>query len=252
VKLEDYEKLDPRCMLRHGDIEVVYATPTTAAKWRVDTLFDKEPITLEWIAGFKPGEVLVDVGANVGMYTIWAARTTGATVYAFEPESLNYALLNRNIFYNGVSDRVHAYCLALSDHAGLGELHLSRFLAGGSCHSLDEKVDPYHRPATPAFSQGCVAATLDELIRAGTVPPPQHIKIDVDGFEPQVVQGAAAAIRSGSMRSLLIEVNQNLADHMAMVQELSLLGFRHDPEQVRRATRGSGPFTGCAEYVFLR
>jgi len=252
VNLEDYEKLDPRCIVKQGGVEVVYATPTTAARWRVDTLFEKEPVTIDWIARIRPGEVLADVGANVGMYTIWAARTAGAQVYAFEPESLNYALLNRNILYNKVADRVHAYCLALSDHQGLGELHLSRFVAGGSCHQLDEKVDPFLRPAEPVFTQGCVAATLDGVVESGKVPLPQHIKIDVDGFEPNVVRGAAAALRSGGVRSLLIEVNPALPEHLAMVRQLNAMGFRHDPEQVRRATRAGGPFAGCAEYVFAR
>ena len=112
MNLEEYEKLDPRCGVRCGDIEVIYTTPSLSTKWRVDTLFEKEPVTLEWIAEFRPGEVLVDVGANVGMYTVWAARTRGARVYAFEPESLNYALLNRNNVANKLETQVVAYCAA--------------------------------------------------------------------------------------------------------------------------------------------
>ena len=252
MNLDDYEKLDPRCIVHCGDIDVIYTTPSQATKWRVDTLFEKEPVTLEWIAEFQPGEILVDVGANVGMYTIWAARTRGARVYAFEPESLNYALLNRNIVANGLAAQVVAYCAAISDRAGFGELHLSQFMAGGSCHSLDEKLDPYHRPSEPVYTQGFVSVPLDELVRAGKVPLPHYVKIDVDGFEPKVVRGAAETIRAGTLRSLLIEVNQNLPDHMEMVRELNALGFRHDPRQVSRAERKSGPFKGCAEYVFKR
>ena len=252
MNLEDYEKLDPRCIVRCGDIEVVYATPSLSTKWRVDTLFEKEPVTLEWIAQFQPGEVLVDVGANVGMYTIWAARTRGARVYAFEPESLNYALLNRNIVANKLESQVVAYCAAISDRSGFGELQLSQFMAGGSCHSLDEKLDAYHRPFRPVYTQGCVSATLDELVAAGKLPQPHYVKIDVDGFEPKVIRGAAKTIRAATVRSLLVEVNQNLPDHMEMVRELNALGFGHDPLQVSRAERMSGPFKGCAEYVFKR
>ena len=252
MNLEDYEKLNPRCIVRCGDIDVIYTTPSLSTKWRVDTLFEKEPITLEWIAQFQPGEVLVDVGANVGMYTVWAARTRGARVYAFEPESLNYALLNRNIVANSLDAQVVAYCAALSDGSGFGELQLSQFMAGGSCHSLNEKLDPFHRPSAPVYTQGCVSATLDELVAAGKVPLPQYIKIDVDGFEPKVIRGAAKTLRAGALKSLLIEVNQSLPDHMDMVRDLNALGFRHDPLQVSRAERKSGPFKGCAEYVFQR
>jgi FkbM family methyltransferase len=252
LTLEQYEKLIPACHLTHEGKTISYLTPSTFLKWRVDSLYTKEPCTLEWIAGFGAGDVLVDVGANVGMYTVWAAKTRGVRVYAFEPESQNYGLLNRNVMLNGLGESVRAYCLALSDAAGLSELHLASTDPGTSCHQLGEKVDFNHRPAEPKFSQGCVSARLDDLVRSGSVPPPHHIKIDVDGFEPKVIAGAQEALRSSQLRSLLIEVNQNLADHTAMVRELNQLGFRHDPAQVKRAERQEGAFKGCAEYVFHR
>lgn len=252
LTLEEYEKLNPCCELTHNGIRVVYVTPTMFTKWRVDSLFTKEPVTIEWIAGFRPGEVLVDVGANVGMYTIWAAKTRGVRVFAFEPEAQNYALLNRNIVLNGVDTLAKAYCLALSDEAGCSELHLSDTRIGGSCHSLAERVDFNHEPMNPVYSQGCVAARLDDLVAEGAVPPPDHIKIDVDGFEPKVIAGAARVLREHAVRSLLIEVNQNLQDHMGMVEALVKLGFSFDREQVAAAERRSGAFKGVAEYVFRR
>lgn len=89
LTLEEYEKLNPRCELTNDGVSVSYCTPTTHTKWRVDSLFEKEPCTIAWIAGFGRGDVLVDVGANVGMYTIWAAKTRGTRVFAFEPEAQN-------------------------------------------------------------------------------------------------------------------------------------------------------------------
>lgn len=227
ITLKEYEKLNPRTKLKSGDHTVLYATPNQATKWRVESLFEKEPITIEWIAGFKTDEVLVDVGANVGMYTVWAAATRGVRVFAFEPESQNFALLNRNIFLNNLGNRINAYCLAMSDVTGLNKLHLSQFMPGGSCHSLGEKVDFKHEPAKPVYSQGCVSARLDDLVASGAVAEPDHIKIDVDGFEPKVIAGARRIISGSKLRSLLIEVNQNLADHQQMVAELNSLGYPH-------------------------
>ncbi len=252
LTLAEYEQLNPRCELQHEGASIVYATPNQHTRWRVDTLFTKEPDTLAWIASFGPADVLVDVGANVGMYTVWAAKTRGVRVFGFEPEAQNYALLNRNIMLNGLEERVKAYCLALSDVAGLSELHLSQAVIGGSCHSLGEQVDFKHEPMRPAFSQGCVAARLDDLVAGGTVEQPNHLKIDVDGFEPKVLRGAARVLGDARLRSLLVEVNQNLADHRAMVSDLESLGFRYDPDQVARAERKDGTFKGCAEYVFHR
>jgi FkbM family methyltransferase len=252
MDLAEYERLNPRCTLAHEGAQIVYFTPNTHTRWRVESLFDKEPCTIEWIAGFAAGDVLVDVGANVGMYTVWAAATRGVRVFAFEPESQNYALLNRNILANRLEDRVRAFCLALSDRAGLGELHLAEFMTGASCHSFDQPVDFKHEPMRPAFTQGCVSATLDELIAAGRVAPPDHVKIDVDGFEPQVVAGAARTFGDGRLRSVLIEINQNLDDHLALVRRMQGWGFRFDAAQVARAERQAGTFKGCAEYVFVR
>lgn len=252
LTLEQYEKLIPSCHLTHEGKTISYLTPNTFLKWRVDSLFTKEPSTIEWISRFAPTDVLVDVGANVGMYTVWAAKTRGVRVFAFEPEAQNYGLLNRNLVMNELGGQVKAYCLALSDRAGYSELHLATLDAGGSCHQLGEKVDYNHRPKEPRYSQGCIAARLDDLVRDGVVPPPQHIKIDVDGFEPKVIAGAAEVLRAPHTRSLLIEVNQNLADHLEMVRELNALGYVHDPAQVKRAERKDGPFKGCAEYVFHR
>jgi len=252
LSLEDYEKLNPRSTLIHNGVEVVYATPTLLTKWRVDSLFEKEPITIDWISGFAAGECLVDVGANVGMYTIWAAKTRGVKVWAFEPEAQNYALLNRNIVLNQLGEQVKAYCLALSNRSGYSELHLSDLPVGGSCHSLGERVDFNLRPMQPVYSQGCVAATLDDLVASAKVHMPDYIKVDVDGFEHHVIEGARGVLAAGKVRSLLIETNQNLDAHRNMVKVLQAFGFRYDPAQVARAERKDGAFKGIAEYVFTR
>ncbi len=252
LTLEEYEKLAPYCEIKHEGMSVLYATPTMTTKWRVDSLFEKEPITIQWIADFKTDEVLVDIGANVGMYTIWAAKTRNVRVFAFEPEAQNFALLNRNILMNGLGNRVKAYCLALSDQPGYSELHLSSTEVGGSCHSLGERIDFAQRPMNPVFSQGCVAARLDDLVAQGVLPMPNHIKVDVDGIEPKVLAGARRVLGARTLRSMLIETNQNLADHLQMVRELESLGFRYDPAQVAAAERKSGAFKGVAEYVFRR
>lgn len=252
LTLEEYEKLNPRCEIQHEGMKLFFATPTVFTKWRVDSLFEKEPITIRWIKEFAPDDVLVDVGANVGMYTIWAAKTRGVKVFAFEPEAQNYALLNRNIALNGLASVVKAYCLGLSDEAGYSELHLSNLQPGGSCHSLGERLDFARQPMNPVFSQGCVAARLDDLLAAGVVPPPDHIKIDVDGFEPKVIAGARRVLADRKLRSLLIEINQNRPDHIQMIADLQSMGFRYDPVQVAAAERKSGAFKGVAEYVFKR
>lgn len=231
---------------------ILFCTPNTGTAWRVQTLFTKEPDTIEWISGFSRDDVLVDIGANVGMYTIWAAKTRGARVYAFEPESQNYALLNKNIHANQLVDRVTAYGIALSDHTGFSLLHLGQFMAGGSCHTFEEKSNFKLEPLNPVFSQGCYATTLDEMVNNGVIPIPTHIKIDVDGLEHKVLAGGKNTLSNSGVKSILIEINQNLALHRDIVQKMINLGFSYDQNQVDASRRKEGTFKGVGNYVFKR
>jgi len=252
LSLEQYERLIPHQTVCDGDIEVIYATPTVFTKWRVDSLFSKEPDTIEWIRGFQPGEVFVDVGANVGMYTIWAAKTRKVRTFAFEPESQNYALLCRNIAMNDLMEDVVAYCLALSDSAGYSLLHLSQFKLGGSCHTFGEKVDHQLEHRDTRLSQGCISTTLDSLVADGVLPAPNHIKIDVDGLEHKVLAGGRSVLGDPRLKSVLIEINTNLAQHRKIIADMEALGFRFSERQVAQAQRNEGTFKGVGNYVFYR
>ena len=244
--------LVPHQTLSDGKTEVVYATPNVFTKWRVDSLFTKEPDTIDWISGFQSGEVFVDIGANVGMYTIWAAKTRGVRTFAFEPESQNYALLYRNIVMNGLCETVVAYCLALSDTASYSLLHLSQFQLGGSCHSFGEKIDHRLEHRDTKLSQGCVSTTLDTLVAAGVLPVPDHIKIDVDGLEHKVLAGCRAVLADRRLKSVLVEINTNLAQHRKIITDMKALGFGFSDQQVALAQRTEGAFKGVGNYVFRR
>jgi len=252
LTLEQYERYNPTATLVENGIDVLYCTPNLHTQWRADSLFTKEPETIDWIRSFAPGEILVDIGANVGMYSIWAAKTRDVRVFAFEPESQNYALLYRNIVANGLSSRVTGFCLALSDRRQYAELHLSMFLLGGSCHTFGEKLDYRLRPRESGVSQGSVSVTLDEMIADGAIEVPHHIKIDVDGFEHKVLAGARQTLQNTRLKSLLVEINTHLEQHLALVAMLQSLGFHYSPEQVASGMRKSGDFEGCANYVFRR
>src|SRR4051812_37306235 len=84
----------------HHGLILVFAVPNAPSKFRADTFSTKEPETLEWIDGIPEGSVLWDIGANVGLYTCYAAKARGCRVFAFEPSVFNLELLARNIFFN--------------------------------------------------------------------------------------------------------------------------------------------------------
>jgi hypothetical protein len=145
-----------------------------------------------------------------------------------------------------------AWPCALSDETKFDRIFLSQFKAGGSCHSFGDNRDFSLKPTTFPFIQGSIATTIDQLIASQVMPPPNHIKIDVDGFEHKVIAGAAALLTQPSLKSLIIEINPILPEHQAMIRELQAAGFAFDPAQVARATRQDGTFKGVGEYVFRR
>jgi FkbM family methyltransferase len=246
------ERLPPTTTVVRGQHRLHYVTPNKTCLWRAKTLATKEPATIAWLDSLAPGAPLLDVGANVGMYSIYAAVVRRSQVFAFEPESQNYALLCQNIVLNKVSERVLAWPAALSDRAGFDRLYLSTFDPGGSCHAFGEARDPFLRQAKFPFVQGSFAATIDGLVAAGTLPVPAAIKIDVDGFEHKVILGAARTLQDPRLATLLIEINPQLAEHRWVVEHLAERGFGYDPAQVAAAARKEGFFEGVAEYVFRR
>lgn len=227
--------------------KVSFFTPNDTTKWRAQTLYTKEPSTVWWIEQMKEGEVMFDVGANVGVYSVLAGAK-GVKVYAFEPEAENFALLCKNLSLNNIEP--NAYCVAISDRQVAGTLYAGQKEAGGACHTFNEPLGHDLNYREPVFTQGSLGITLDRLVEDG-LPSPQHIKIDVDGLEYSVVRGADKILKNGVV-SVLVEVNKNLEPHREMVSYLESIGFSYDTNQVEQATRKEGTFKGCAEYIFTK
>lgn len=74
-----------------------FHTPNPLCQWRVETLLTKEPITIDWLCELKPEDILLDIGANIGLYSLIAAMGQGSRVFAIESESKNSSLLMRTL-----------------------------------------------------------------------------------------------------------------------------------------------------------
>lgn len=202
--------------VRNGALRFVASSPL--ALWRAQTALTKEPETVAWLQSMRPGDVLWDVGANVGVYTVLAAQL-GLSVYAFEPEAENFALLNRNIALNK-SDAV-AYPLALADHPALDTLRLSRVAPGAALHCFGTNIDFRGQEFKPAFQQGSMAVTLDQLLE--WLPAPNALKVDVDGLEARIVRGGRDVLAHPSLRTVLLELHTTL--DAAVFDEMESYGF---------------------------
>ncbi len=150
------------------------------------------PEMLAWRRALRPGDLFIDVGANVGTYTIWAAEI-GAEVIALEPAPDTFQLLLENVALNGY--QVSAIRAAAGAACGT-----ARFSAGrdaGNC--LD--------PQGPAEIR---LVTIDSLIGDRRVA---GLKIDVEGFELDVLRGCATAL--AEQRISLIQLEWNAMSELA-------------------------------------
>lgn len=252
-KIKEREAHPLNVCVQYRDHKLFYSAPSQTCYQRAATLLTKEAETIAWIEGFGDGDVLLDIGANVGTYTIFAAVTRRATVFAVEPEAQNYAVLNRNIALNKLNDRVLAYCAAVADVTKFSVLHVQNPLhEGGSLNSFGQSVDYNLRPAQFGFRQGAISTTIDAMIAGGMIAPPRHIKIDVDGIEHLIVQGARETLARPDLKSVLIELNTNLQEHRDIIGAMTAAGFTFSEEQVQQAMRKDGAFKGNANHVFKR
>jgi len=192
-----------RC--RVGGIPILIGIASENEQVRAETYETKEPETLDWLrANLREGDVFFDVGANIGLYAIFAAKLKpSCRVYAFEPEAHNFSSLCHNILLNGTSN-VTPCSFPLSDREAFEHLYVYDLRPGSALHSLGEPSA--FREGPERLRQGTLGVSLDALVREFKLPPPSLLKLDVDGNEEKILGGGAQLLRSGGLRSILVEV----------------------------------------------
>ncbi len=235
-----------------GGEELKYNIKNQTTLWRAQTLFTKEPITISWIRKFAKDKIFFDIGANVGMYSLYAAKISKVKVYSFEPESNNFTTLIENIMYNNLMDRINAYPIAIGDTSGFTSLYLSQFETGSSHHMVDRQLDHNLKEIDYKNKQGIFKSSLDELVQNWRFPMPNYLKIDVDGIENVIIKNSTFLLKSTQLESVLIEINRNRDEDKEIISILESMGFKYDKKQVEDSTRKSGSHKGYAEFLFYK
>jgi FkbM family methyltransferase len=200
-----------------GGGAMLFEGASPEALYRGWTAQTKEPDTNRWIDGFEAGSVLWDIGANVGVFSLYAALK-GHRVVAFEPVVENYAVLSHNITLNRLDERIVAYCLALGDADDLGTIFVD-YNRPGSTSQFGNRLN------ASQIARGAVCRRLDSLYLEGRLAKPTHIKIDVDGNEESILKGARRVLDDPHLKSVLVEVNGDAAEEARVVETLRLAGF---------------------------
>jgi FkbM family methyltransferase len=231
--------------------QILFHTPTPTLIWRAHTLLIKELDTIGWIDRFIKGSVFWDIGANVGTYSLYAAIRREVSVLAFEPMAANFYVLNKNIQLNAVDNRVYAYCIALSDRTDLGVLNMASGAMGAAVSQFGKagEMSRYAEENVSGWTQGMIAFSIDDFIRHFDPPFPNYVKVDVDGLEPAVLQGARETLCNPRLNSLMIELNvSDNEEYLGAVRLLKESGLRLVSRGVIQGTKEEV----CANHLFER
>jgi FkbM family methyltransferase len=196
----------------------------------------KEPETVKWIEEFiKPGDVFYDIGANVGAYSfVCYAHTKGQSrIYSFEPSVTTFSALNQNIMINGYSDKIVALPFILSDGTMIKKFYYSSVSPGAASHAIDKKNEQademkslQSNNTTQQFYNYLVSYRLDDLLSGFNLPQPNHMKIDVDGHELEVLKGCDNLLGSEMLKTILIEIDKNCASSHEIITILEKKKFK--------------------------
>ncbi|WP_136161120.1 FkbM family methyltransferase [Sphingomonas flavalba] len=188
----------------------------------------------------RSGDLFLDIGANIGSYTILAAGARGARAIAIEPVPSTFAKLEANVRLNGLSANVQTLCCGLSSEPGI-----IRFTA---------TLDTMNRVALPGETLPTISVpvrTIDDVC-ANNIP--QIIKIDVEGHETSVLSGGEHTLISERVEAVVMETNgsgtkfgisdQDISDKM---MRFGFRPYRYDPFKRTFADYANGNNT-----IFIR
>lgn len=143
----------------------------------------------------SPDDLFVDVGANVGVYTVLASAVKGSGSISLEPVPGTYQHLLNNIALNHIGDKVKALNIGVGEKSG--ELRFTK--------NLNSAVN--HVQADTEDKQDSVVVKVDSLDHILAGENPSLVKIDVEGFETMVIKGASDVLKRESLRAIIIELN---------------------------------------------
>ena len=171
---------------------------------------------------------LIDIGANIGIYSIYAAKR-GHRVISLEPESQNFGLLNRHISLNNVDNLVETFGVSIFDKYLISHLNISK---GNEIMEYGSSRNSFHTPTSedgsefnPIRRQGAIGITLDNFIEMYGFTP-NHIKIDVDGLEENVLYGSKNILHNSALKSLLIELSPFNSNYLELLNFIESCGFK--------------------------
>ena len=205
--------------------EITLFTPNYLINWLVEDFYRKEPETIEWIDNFEFSNkeiIFWDIGANLGLYSIYAAiKHEKIKVVSFEPSTSNLRVLSRNISINNLQDKIIINQLPLSNKPfNFSHFRESQFGEGESNNSFNSETNFEGKYLNSENSYKLLGTSINALLDQKILEIPNYIKIDVDGLEHFILEGASSYLKNTKIKSLQIELNENYIDQFETVKKI--------------------------------
>ena len=237
------------------NLEINFFTPSQICLMRANTFSTKEPETLLWIEEFggKAG-VLYDIGANVGLYSIYHSLLNKGKSYAFEPSFFNLKQLVKNIYENNCQNEIVIIPNPLYSTNKIENFLYSSIEEGGALSAFGVEYGFDGNKIEKVIASKVVGFSLDYLISSKLVnETPDLIKIDVDGIEHIILKGAVETISSKKLKSILIEVNSNFIEQESEVHKiLNKCGFKLREKYISEMITESSKFKNIGNEIWVK
>lgn len=165
----------------------------------------------------KTGQVIVDIGANIGYYVLMESKIVGPTgkIYAIEPVPDNVTMLRKNIELNGY-DNIEVFCHAMGSSDTVSKIYLSDRC---NWHSMIQRNDNGTSLEVPVY-------TLDTFL--SNKLQPNLVRMDVEGFETEIIKGMVKTLSNTPELMLFIELHPHIMekhDVISLLETLRMNGF---------------------------
>ena len=207
----------------HQNVELKLFVPDELNDWRAITFASKEPETLAWIDTFENSSVFWDVGANIGLYSIYAAEKKSCKVVAIEPSIFNLEILAKNIALNKAERLVTIFPIALTNQNSQGLFSMSSDEVGGALSTFGKDYGYDGKKLDFKFQVQGIGMRMDNAVDLWGLDQPDYVKVDVDGIEHLVLEGFGEKLKK--VKSLLVEVNKDFKEQAAAIEHLMI---KHD------------------------
>lgn len=240
--------------------------PGTETKRRTESIFTKEPETIQFINNFDKNIknrnedlIFFDVGTNIGLYSIYASqKIKNIKVFSFEPSFQNLSILSKNVGINNLSNKISILPFSLTENINKVPFFSSEFYEtigkeGGAINYFGNlnKLFVDENNMDKALIYKTFGTNLDYLIEENIVPLPDAIKIDTDGQELKILRGSKNLLKNCKNLKIQIELDEkNANDFNEIVKILELNGFTFINKLRNDNYYKNLKFTGVYNYYF--